>query len=70
MNRDTGSGFFSGFIIGALVGATIALLYAPRPGTETQRAVKEKAFEAKDAIDRIASKTKNEVAERMQHKND
>ena len=47
MNRDSSSGFFAGLIIGAIIGAALGLLYAPQPGSETRRMVKEKASEAK-----------------------
>jgi gas vesicle protein len=65
MNRETGTGFFSGFIFGALVGAAIALLYAPQSGLETRRIVKERAYEAKDNINKAAGKLKDEVTSRI-----
>jgi gas vesicle protein len=67
MSKDADSGFFSGFIIGALIGAAIALLYAPQPGTETRRMVKEKAYEARDTLSKAATKVKEAVSARIQH---
>jgi gas vesicle protein len=48
MHSESGTGFFPGLILGAVVGAAVALLYAPQPGAETRRMVKEKALEIKD----------------------
>jgi gas vesicle protein len=61
MDRDTSSGFFSGLLIGAVLGAAVALLYAPQPGTETRRLVKEKALEVKEKAAKAASKIKESV---------
>ena len=36
------------FILGAAVGATVAILYAPQPGTETRAQIAEKAGQLKD----------------------
>ncbi|MGD0857275.1 MAG: YtxH domain-containing protein [Dehalococcoidia bacterium] len=62
MNRDSSTGFFSGLIVGAAVGAAIALLYAPQPGTETRRLVKEKALEVKEKAAKAADKIKESVS--------
>ena len=62
MNRDASSGFFTGLIMGAIVGATVALMYAPQPGTETRRIVKEKALEVKEKAAKAAGKIKESVS--------
>ena len=62
MNRDASTGFFSGLIVGAVVGAAVALLYAPQPGTETRRMVKEKALEIKDKAARAVGRIKDSAA--------
>jgi gas vesicle protein len=62
MNRESTSGFFAGLMMGAVVGAAIALLYAPQPGTETRRMVKEKALEVKEKAAKAASKIKESVS--------
>jgi gas vesicle protein len=62
MNRESTSGFFAGLMMGAIVGAAIALLYAPQPGTETRRIVKEKALEVKEKAAKAASKIKESVS--------
>ena len=61
MNRDTSSGFFSGLLMGVVIGAAFALLYAPQPGIETRRMVKEKALEVKEKAAKAASKIKESV---------
>ena len=62
MNRDSTSGFFSGLMMGAVIGAAVALLYAPQPGTETRRMVKEKALEVKEKAAKAAGKIKESVS--------
>ena len=61
MNKDTTTGFFSGVLLGAVIGAAIGLLYAPQPGAETRRQVKEKALEIKEKASKAASKIKESV---------
>jgi gas vesicle protein len=59
MSKDSSAGFFSGLIVGGMVGAFVALLYAPQPGPETRKVVKEKALEIKEkAAKAISSKVK------------
>jgi gas vesicle protein len=62
MNRESTSGFFAGLMMGAIVGAAIALLYAPQPGTETRRMVKEKASEIKEKTSKAVGKIKESVS--------
>ncbi|MGA2157623.1 MAG: YtxH domain-containing protein [Dehalococcoidia bacterium] len=62
MNKDAGTGFFSGLIVGAVVGAAIALLYAPQPGTETRRMVKEKALAVKEKAAKALGRIKESAA--------
>ena len=45
MNTQSSTGFFSGLILRAVASTAVALLYAPRPGTESRHMVKEKALE-------------------------
>ncbi|MGA2367028.1 MAG: YtxH domain-containing protein [Dehalococcoidia bacterium] len=65
MNRDSSSGFFAGLIIGAIIGAAVGLLYAPQPGSETRRMVKEKAVEAKGKAAEAVRRMKGAVSSRM-----
>jgi gas vesicle protein len=41
MERENVSGFLSAFALGGLAGAAVALLYAPRAGTETRQLVND-----------------------------
>ena len=41
MERDNVTSVLSAFALGGLAGATLALLYAPRPGEETRRRIGE-----------------------------
>jgi gas vesicle protein len=45
------SGNFSAFIAGALVGASVALLFAPRSGSQMRRLLRDYAARAKDKLD-------------------
>jgi gas vesicle protein len=65
MNRDTSAGFFSGILLGAVIGAAVGLLYAPQPGTETRRMVKEKALEVKEKASKAASKIRESASSFM-----
>jgi len=62
MSRDISSGFLSGLLMGAVIGAAVALLYAPQPGTETRRMIKEKALEVKEKAAKAAGKIKESVS--------
>ncbi len=42
--------FWVAFSIGAAFGASIALLYAPMPGTKTRKVIREKAGDAGDYL--------------------
>lgn len=53
MNREAGSNLVC-FLLGAAVGAGVALLYAPREGAETRRALGEKATEVKDKANELS----------------
>jgi gas vesicle protein len=61
MNRSQSAGLLTGFILGALLGVAVGLLYAPQPGEETRRMMKEKALNAKDAAVKAAAKIKESV---------
>ena len=55
MDGDSSTGFFSGLILGALIGGDVALLYAPRSGTETRQLVKEKTLDIKEKATKAAA---------------
>ena len=40
--KETGTGFATGFFVGAAIGLVIGFLYAPQPGVETRKLIKEK----------------------------
>jgi len=60
--------FLAGLAIGALVGAGVALLFAPRSGEDTRRAVsrraKHLAREARDRYDDVREKVRRARRER------
>ena len=53
---DSGRSFALGLLVGALIGLAIAILYAPRPGKETRRILKEKAKAVRAAAGDAAEK--------------
>jgi gas vesicle protein len=66
---ESSGGFFAGFLFGAFVGATLALLFAPAPGEELRKQIREKSIELKDqagdfSID--AGKTAEQLREKGQ----
>jgi len=65
MNKDSGSGFFTGLLVGALIGVVVGFLYAPQSGTETRRMVKEKVTTLKEGASGVAGKVKDVVRSRM-----
>ncbi|MGQ9525297.1 MAG: YtxH domain-containing protein [Armatimonadota bacterium] len=56
-------GFLVGFLVGALLGAAIAVMYAPQPGEETRRVVKEKASEVVERGRRVLKRKEGEKEE-------
>ena len=65
MDRDSGSGFFTGLLMGALIGVVVGFLYAPQSGTETRRLVKEKTRDVKEKASRAAGRVKDVVQSRQ-----
>ena len=54
MGKDNGGGFFAGFLLGGLIGAIVALLFAPQPGEETQRVLRDKGIELKERMSEMS----------------
>lgn len=50
------------FLLGGLVGAGVALLFAPSPGNETRRRIREIADDAIDMADDYVEQVKSKVA--------
>jgi gas vesicle protein len=48
MEREDLTGFLSSFAIGAVAGAAVALLYAPRSGSETRQLIGDKVRRGTD----------------------
>lgn len=65
MTRDSGGGFFAGLIIGAVIGLAVGFLYAPQPGHETRRMVKEKAASVKGSALKAAGRVKEAVQSKL-----
>ncbi|MBN2385409.1 MAG: YtxH domain-containing protein [Anaerolineales bacterium] len=49
MNSRISAGTFWGFLAGGLIGAAVALLYAPRSGSETRQKLAEDGQKLKDS---------------------
>ena len=50
MSEERAEGFLGGFLFGALIGLTLGILYAPRPGEETRKLVKDKGIEITEKV--------------------
>ena len=66
MDKDSGSGFFTGLIMGALIGVVVGFLYAPQSGDETRRLVKEKSEVIKEKASKAANRVKDVVQSRLE----
>ena len=66
MNRDSGSGFFTGLVVGALIGVMVGFLYAPQSSAQTRRVVKEKAEVVKERAYKAAGRVKDVVEGRLE----
>ena len=58
MSTGSNTKFLFGLMLGAIIGAVVALLYAPQPGAETRRLLKEKASAIKEKASKAVSKIK------------
>ncbi len=58
-NNDSGFEFFKGVLFGGVVGAVIALLYAPKAGSEMRDELRQRSLELRDDAD-----SKLELAQR------
>ena len=54
MSNDNGGNVLMAFVLGAAAGAAIALLYAPAPGEETRRKLKDKARAGREKAESLA----------------
>jgi gas vesicle protein len=64
IERDGGGGIGT-FILGALVGAGIALLLAPKSGTETQEDLKRQARKLRSAAEERVREAQRQIEERL-----
>jgi len=60
--KDTGTGFGIGFLVGAAIGLVIGFLYAPQPGVETRKLVKEKAEKMKAKVTGVVDELQESAA--------
>jgi len=61
--HDGGSNFIIGFLLGAAIGGTVALLYAPRPGSETRAMLREKLDVAREKARDIIEEAREKAGE-------
>ncbi len=64
MNKDNAIGFGIGVMAGAIIGGVIALLYAPKTGTETRKIIKDKTIEVVDAVKDTADEVVSAVKDK------
>jgi gas vesicle protein len=63
MSDNDNSSFVTGLILGTIVGLAIGFLYAPQPGAETRKLLKEKAEIARHKAAEAAEIAKHKAAE-------
>lgn len=56
-------GFFGGLLLGIVVGAVLALIFAPKTGSETRELVVETASELKHKAEGLVGQAKHDVEE-------
>lgn len=61
MTHNTGTPAGVAFLAGISAGALAALLFAPRPGTETRRQLKDAAMNARRKAQETVEENKNKV---------
>ena len=61
-SKDTSIGVAFGFFVGTAIGLAIGFLYAPRPGAETRKLIREKTEEAKAKSTGVIDKVQESVA--------
>lgn len=69
MSNDRNYGIF-GFLAGAAVGAALGILFAPRAGKETRERLVRRANDAKDDLDDLIEKGRDEWAKTKGKVND
>lgn len=62
MSQSDGNGFLW-FLAGLGVGALVGVLYAPRAGTETRQAIRDKAEEGRDYMRGRAREAREQAAQ-------
>lgn len=60
--KDTGAGFAMGFFVGAAIGLVIGFLYAPQPGVEARKLIKEKAGKVKAKVTGVVDELQESAA--------
>jgi gas vesicle protein len=63
MSRITKTHVAGFFITGAAVGAAVALLYAPKPGTQMRKDIRRLSKKAVDQFDDLQSEIREQVTE-------
>lgn len=56
-----GAAFIEGLFLGAVIGGALALLFAPQPGSETRKWLKEIKDDNQDIIDEALASSENAV---------
>ena len=65
IERD-GGGSFGPVLFGALLGVAVGLLFAPRSGAETRRALAKKLRQAKDLAEETVERVGEGISERLE----
>lgn len=64
--RDDFFSFFGGFLFGAVVGGILGLLFAPKPGEETRKDIKESAEKLYERGKEVYGEQREKLQEAME----
>ena len=66
-NNSSAGPVLLAFVLGAAAGAAVALLYAPAPGEETRRRIKDKAREGREKAEAVAREGREFLSRQREH---
>lgn len=60
-NRNSNQAFMNGLILGGIIGAAIGFLYAPQPGSETRKKLRQSAENFKEKTEPLVEEFETKI---------